>query len=456
MEISLFQAIALGILAFITGLDMFNGLTHMHRPVVLGPLVGLILGDLHTGILTGGTLELVWMGLAPLAGAQPPNVIIGTIVGTTFAITTGVKPDVAVGVAVPFAVAVQMGITFLFSVMSGVMSRCDRMAANADTRGIERVNYLALLALGTFYFLCAFLPIYFGAEHAKTAIDVLPERLIDGLGVAGGIMPAIGFAVLLKIMMKNVYIPYFIIGFVAAAWLKLPVLAIAAAALAMALIDLLRNTNPRDLARAMKGHMGFFNTHPFLVTFVIGIILAMERSKQDVNSIQNTKIAVGAPLGGIGDAMFWLTLLPICGGIGASLALQGSILGAVVFIVLFNVVHLGLRFGLAHYAYRMGVAAIPLIKANTKKVGHAASIVGMTVIGALVATYVRLSTTLEITAGDAVVKLQTDVIDKLMPAFLPLVYTLVMFWLVRRGWSPLRLIGITVALGIVGKFCHFL
>lgn len=103
------------------------------------------------------------------------------------------------------------------------------------------------------------------------------------------------------------------------------------------------------------------------MTFVIGIILAMERSKQDVNSIQSTKIAVGAPLGRIGDAMFWLTLLPICGRIGASLALQGSILGAVVFIVLFNVVHLGLRFGLAHYAYRMGVAAIPLIKANTKK-----------------------------------------------------------------------------------------
>ena len=188
------------------------------------------------------------------------------------------------------------------------------------------------------------------------------------------------------------------------------------------------HTNKRDLARAMKGHMGFFNTHPFLVTFVIGIILAMERSKQDVNSIQSTKIAVGAPLGGIG----------------------------VVFIVLFNVVHLGLRFGLAHYAYRMGVAAIPLIKANTKKVGHAASIVGMTVIGALVATYVRLSTTLEITAGDAVVKLQADVIDKLMPAFLPLVYTLTMFWLVRRGWSPLRLIAVTVVLGIVGKFCHFL
>ncbi|SPZ45684.1 PTS system mannose-specific EIID component [Plesiomonas shigelloides] len=216
------------------------------------------------------------------------------------------------------------------------------------------------------------------------------------------------------------------------------------------------HTNKADLSKAMQGHMGFFNTHPFLVTFVMGIILAMERSKQNVSSIQNTKIAVGAPMGGIGDAMFWLTLLPICGGIGADLALQGSIMGAVFFLVLFNLVHFGLRFGLAHYAYRMGVSAIPLIKANTKKVSHAASMVGITVIGALVATYVRLSTTAEIVAGDAVVKLQADVIDKLMPAFLPLVYTLCMFALVKRGWSPLKLIGVTVTLGVAGRFMGFL
>ena len=101
-------------------------------------------------------------------------------------------------------------------------------------------------------------------------------------------------------------------------------------------------------------------------------------------------------------------------------------------------------------------AAIPVIKANTKKVGHAASIVGMTVIGALVATYIRFNTTLEITAGDAVVKVQADVIDKLMPAFFPLVYTLLMYYLVKKGWSPLRLILLTVTLGIVGRFAGFL
>lgn len=244
MEIGLVQALMLGLLAFVAGLDLFNGLTHIHRPVVLGPLVGLILGDLQTGILVGGTLELIWMGLAPLAGAQPPNVIIGTIVGATFAITSGVSAEVAVGIAVPFAVAVQMGITFLFSAMSPMMSKCDQMADNADTRGIELVNYFALTVLGTFYFLCAFLPIYFGAEHAAVLVAALPEELIGGLGVAGGIMPAVGFAILMKIMMKNVYIPYFILGFVAAAWLQLPILAIAAAALAMALIDFMKKGEP--------------------------------------------------------------------------------------------------------------------------------------------------------------------------------------------------------------------
>ncbi len=65
MEISLLQAFALGIIAFIAGLDMFNGLTHMHRPVVLGPLVGLVLGDLHTGILTRRRNTWNWVDAGP-------------------------------------------------------------------------------------------------------------------------------------------------------------------------------------------------------------------------------------------------------------------------------------------------------------------------------------------------------------------------------------------------------
>ena len=193
--------------------------------------------------------------------------------------------------------------------------------------------------------------------------------------------------------------------------------------------------------------MGFFNTHPFLVTLLSALSRAMERSKQDVNSIQSTVPSVHHS----GD---WRCDLPTAGVADRRKPRATRlILGAVVFVYCLTW-YLGLRFGLAHYAYRMGDDSS--LKANTKKVGHAASIVGMTVIAPSVATYVRLSTTLEITAGDAVVGLQADVIDKLMPAFLRRWSHLTMFWLVRRGWSPLRPDCSTVVLSIVDKFCHFL
>lgn len=73
----LIETLLIGLVAGVAGVDLFNGLTHIHRPLVIGPLVGLILGDVYTGLLVGGSLELVWMGMVPLAGAQPPNVVIG-------------------------------------------------------------------------------------------------------------------------------------------------------------------------------------------------------------------------------------------------------------------------------------------------------------------------------------------------------------------------------------------
>lgn len=233
----LFEALMIAILAGIAGVDLFNGLTHIHRPIVTGPIVGLILGDMQMGLITGASLELVWMGMAPLAGAQPPNVVIGGIIGVAFAILTQAEPAAAIGVAVPFAVAVQGLITLLFTGMSPIMHKCDELAAKADWKGIDRINYLGMGILFSFYFILAFLPIYFGADQAKVLVEVAPEWLMHGLGVAGGLMPAIGFAMLMKIMFKQNYIPYFIIGFLAVAYLELPVIAVALIGIAIAMAD---------------------------------------------------------------------------------------------------------------------------------------------------------------------------------------------------------------------------
>src|SRR5699024_11648038 len=84
------------------------------------------------------------------------------------------------------------------------------------------------------------------------------------------------------------------------------------------------------------------------------------------------------PLGGIGDALFYLTLLPITASIGASLAIEGNIFGPIIFIVLFNIIHFGSRFGLMKFGYEAGVSAIAKLKEGTKQISRAASIVGLT------------------------------------------------------------------------------
>ncbi|MCD3326115.1 PTS sugar transporter subunit IIC [Clostridium botulinum D/C] len=232
----------------IAGIDYFDGLIHIHRPLVTGLVVGMILGDMRTGLVTGATLELIWMGMVPLAGAQPPNVVIGGIIGSSFAILTKQDPKVAVGIAIPFAIAVQGAITLIFTAFSPVMHKADKYAEDANTKGIEKINYLGLLMLFVFYAIIAFLPIYFGADAAKRVVEAVPQSIINGLGVAGGMMPAIGFAMLLKIMLKKEYMAFLIIGFVFATYFKLPVLGIALIGAAIALYDFYLNKNHNNQA----------------------------------------------------------------------------------------------------------------------------------------------------------------------------------------------------------------
>lgn len=249
----LVEALMIATLAGVAGIDLYNGLTHIHRPIVTGPIVGLILGDVPLGLATGASLELIWMGMAPLAGAQPPNVVIGGIVGVAFAILTHASPAAAIGIAVPFAVVVQGLITLLFTAMSPMMHRCDQFAAKANWKGINKVNYIGLSILFVFNFILAFLPIYFGASQAQALVEIAPKWLMHGLGVAGGVMPAIGFAMLMKIMFKKNYIPFFIIGFLAVAYLKLPIIAVALIAIAIAMADYFKSQQMAAQIPAQNG-----------------------------------------------------------------------------------------------------------------------------------------------------------------------------------------------------------
>ena len=214
-----------------------------------------------------------------------------------------------------------------------------------------------------------------------------------------------------------------------------------------------------DLKKSMAMHLEFFNTHPFLVTFIAGLVLAMEEGKERISTLRAVKIATMGPGGGVGDAVFWLTLLSICGGIGASFSLSGSYLGPIFFLVAFNIVHFGMIFGLASYGYKMGVSATTTLKEQTRKLSHAASIVGITVIGAMTASYVKLESGLQMVrvvkgvAKPYIYTLQGSLIDPIMPALLPLLWTLLILRQIKKGSSPMTLVIWTV---IFGLFCCLL
>lgn len=258
VDISVWQVFAVAIFAGLAGIDLFNVLTHIHRPIITGPIVGIILGNPQAGLVAGATFELMWMGLVPLAGAQPPNVVLGGIIGTAYVIVTGQTPEQAILVAIPFAILVQMCITLHFTVFSPLMSKADEYAKKLDFKGIANLNYLGMAILFVFYFTIAFVVIYFGADSAKQWVEKIPRWITDGLGFAGGMMPAIGFGILLNIMLRKEYIAYFLLGFLLAAYFKQPLLAIALVGLVFALIEYyLRDA----LESASGGQRAMANNH---------------------------------------------------------------------------------------------------------------------------------------------------------------------------------------------------
>ena len=209
--------------------------------------------------------------------------------------------------------------------------------------------------------------------------------------------------------------------------------------------------NKQDLSTSMKHNLEFFNCHPFLITFVMGIILSLEQKKSDVQTIRSLRVAAMGPLGGIGDAIFWFTLLPISAGVGANLALQGSIAGPIVFLLMFNIVHLGLRFWLMHWSYKTGTEGITKLTKNAKEFTRAATILGMIVVGALIASYVNINIVTEIPIGETSLKVQ-EILDGIMPKILPLGLTFGMYGLVKKNVSPMINILVMVLIGIVGAY----
>lgn len=210
------------------------------------------------------------------------------------------------------------------------------------------------------------------------------------------------------------------------------------------------HTNKEDLKASMAHNLDFLNTHPFLVTFVMGIVLSLEQNKADTATIRSVRISAAGPLGGIGDALFWLTLVPITAGLTANMAMERQIIGAVLFLIIFNAVQFAVRFGLMYWSYGLGTKAVTLLTSSAKEFTRAASILGIFVVGGLIANYG--GTSLRIVVGDPAINIQ-GLLDGVLPKLIPLLITLGIYVLIKKGWTPVKCIILILVVGILG--CAF-
>lgn len=223
-------ALILGAAALLMGaFDLFVGRNLFNRPLLTGTVVGLILGDVQAGMMIGAILELAFIGLFAVGAAIPPEILTGGILGTALAISSGGGAETALLLAFPIAAVGLLVKNLHFGVISPLfLHKADKYAEQANFRGLGVMHVLSGIVQMTLLALLVGVGYAAGNEAVSAALDAVPEQIITGLRVATGILPALGFALLARMIMSRRVMPYFFLGFLAVAYTGLPVVAVAA------------------------------------------------------------------------------------------------------------------------------------------------------------------------------------------------------------------------------------
>lgn len=227
--------VALAVFICVGGAELI-GFTMLNRPIVIGPLVGLFLGDIQTGVMVGASLEAVFMGVVNIGGASAAEPGIATAVGTAFAIMLGKGTEVALTLALPIGILGLQIKTVIYIFIVGMFAKTfDRLAAEGKEKQIIFLHYGLWVVQWVLYSMFAFFGILFGSDAVSALLEAIPDVVMNGLSVCGGLLPAVGMAMLMKMLWdKKICVAYFL-GFVLAAYLNLPLIALAVLGVIIAL-----------------------------------------------------------------------------------------------------------------------------------------------------------------------------------------------------------------------------
>lgn len=224
------------------------------RVTMLGMVTGLIMGDIKTGLLIGGTMELMGLGVNPLGGAPIPNYEVGCIVGTAFACTMGQGLEIGLATGVP-AAALGMQLNIVARTANSFFLH---KTQNCFSEFKFKAGYVwTVLSMFTVPLLQAVLPVFlilvFGSAFVEGIINNLPVWILEGFSTAGNILPALGFAILLKSLPIKGKMPYLILGYLTVAYLGMPVIAVAILGLIIAMLNYTNGSNHMVTEKDVEG-----------------------------------------------------------------------------------------------------------------------------------------------------------------------------------------------------------
>lgn len=230
----LIKAILLGLVGIVGVIDSrLIGRQNIGRPLILSTLAGLVLGDVRQGVILGASLELISMGFVAIGAAGPPNMQFGSIIATAFAILSGASTEAALTIAV-------IG-EFLSVIMRMVIAQFSHVADKAIENGqFKKAIHIHLWWSFGFnalvYFIPIFLTVYFGTDLVTNLVAAIPQVITNGLTVAGNLLSALGFAMLLSSMLSKKMFPYFLLGFLIVAYSGLSLIGVTMFAAILAFI----------------------------------------------------------------------------------------------------------------------------------------------------------------------------------------------------------------------------
>lgn len=214
------RCILLSLFTWLTFIDKYCTQLYTYRPVVCGGIVGLIMGDFSIGLQVGCIIELMFLGQVFVGTALPPEETFSTILAAAFACISG-STEVALATAIPLAILGQFGMYLRNIVLCGwTGARLDKAVENMDRKGIK-LNCLILPNIFNLILFAVpvFLAVYFGADVVQSIIDFIPTTIINGINAAGGMIGAVGLALLLaSLNFKNLW-AFFALGFFVASYL---------------------------------------------------------------------------------------------------------------------------------------------------------------------------------------------------------------------------------------------